>query len=136
MVNKSSFSIVGGDGLADKDKEVNSGLMVSLKHCLGFLKSRPGSSHRLWQLLLALCVFGCVAYLLLVSTAIASDADSRLTYHSRTDSDKAQVTVVMNTFKRHDMMIGSRFLHPHLSLPWCLLSDLLCCCLCFIEQMR
>jgi hypothetical protein len=71
-------------------------------------KSFSGS-YRLWQLLFFLSVTGCCFYSILVSSTL-SLTEERVSYHIKSDSNKSQLTVVINTFKRHKMMIGKTLL--------------------------
>ncbi|RYY75952.1 hypothetical protein EON63_18890 [archaeon] len=82
-----------------------------LKFILSMFQRGSTGNLRLWQLFLCLSVMGCFFYYLLVSSTIYID-EERLSYHIKSESSKAQLTVVMNTFKRHDMMMG-RFPQSH-----------------------
>lgn len=77
----------------------------ALQRWLMNLRTGTGS-YRLWQLLLLLSFVGCISYIFLVSTTL-SIADERQSFHISADSSKAHMTVVMNTFKRHDMMVDA-----------------------------
>lgn len=66
--------------------------------------ARGRFSGRLWQLLIAIVLIGCLAYVYLDSSSLGVEERQ---HHLGSADSTAQVTVVMNTFKRHDMMMDA-----------------------------
>lgn len=73
---------------------------------ISWCSGKLSGSYRLWLLLILLSLIGCGMYLNLVSSTLAI-TEERLAYRVHADSNEAQLTVVINTFMRHDMMVDA-----------------------------
>jgi hypothetical protein len=75
-------------------------VMLTVAETVASVTPRPPGGSRLWRLLIMVLVGGIVVYLfLMISTP-------RPEYTKSHAAVKEQITVVINTFKRHEMMQG------------------------------
>ena len=76
----------------------------------GKTTGKMAGGFRRWQWLFTILFGGLFIYILLVITSPLP-----LKEHFRTkESSEEQLTIVMNTFKRHDMMLGMNFFNLYL----------------------
>ena len=97
---RSGLNMTSPDTLKDKLKETGSSVSVSAAQ----LETRMSKMRKF---LYAILLLGTVLYGTMLMT---QSSISTYTRRKHVSTDEESITVVMNTFKRHDLMIGVYFL--------------------------